>query len=442
MRAIVWPFLIVPAWMRPMAMRPTNSDQSSVVTSICSGASGSTSGPGIASSTMSSSGSIDCVRTAGSVVAYPSRPLANRNLKSSRCSSAPISINRPNTSSSVACGWPSGRSILLITTIGRRPASSALESTKRVCGIGPSAASTSTIAPSAIRTTRSTSPPKSACPGVSRMLTFTPLYGRAMFLAKIVIPRSRSRSLLSSMNSWSSSLARNWPLCFKKQSTSDVFPWSTWAMITILRMSDRRMNKAATSSRGKQASKPRPVVAQISQQRAGQGNPPWRTAEPSRKPYLDVRQHRQNGLGELTATPSLKAGYWHLTTDHLRRFRPQMIGDRVKLQGVEQLAEAGHQIGSFSRGIILVELLGKLVELPAAVRPADIHHIVALFQHLIDTCPRHAQRLALIADRFGAAADSQSAPSQFCNRVAGINTQLLHQRLGQMLFDLLARRRK
>ena len=59
----------------------------------------------------------------------------------------------------------SGRSILLMTTIGLRPAANAFLSTNRVCGSGPSAASTSTNAPSAIFRMRSTSPPKSAWPG-------------------------------------------------------------------------------------------------------------------------------------------------------------------------------------------------------------------------------------------------------------------------------------
>ena len=48
----------------------------------------------------------------------------------------------------------------------------ALRSTKRVCGMGPSAASTSSRQPSAMDRTRSTSPPKSAWPGVSMMLIF------------------------------------------------------------------------------------------------------------------------------------------------------------------------------------------------------------------------------------------------------------------------------
>ena len=64
----------------------------------------------------------------------------------------------------------SGRSILLITSTTGRFASNALRSTNRVCGIGPSEASTSNTAPSTIFRIRSTSPPKSAWPGVSRML--------------------------------------------------------------------------------------------------------------------------------------------------------------------------------------------------------------------------------------------------------------------------------
>jgi predicted membrane GTPase involved in stress response len=42
--------------------------------------------------------------------------------------------------------------------------------TKRVCGIGPSTASTNNNTESTIDKTRSTSPPKSACPGVSTIL--------------------------------------------------------------------------------------------------------------------------------------------------------------------------------------------------------------------------------------------------------------------------------
>jgi len=53
--------------------------------------------------------------------------------------------------------------------------------TKRVCGSGPSLASTSSKAPSTRLRLRSTSPPKSACPGVSTMLILTSRYQTAVF---------------------------------------------------------------------------------------------------------------------------------------------------------------------------------------------------------------------------------------------------------------------
>ena len=66
-------------------------------------------------------------------------------------------------------GLAPGRSILLTTTTGTLFSSSAFLSTKRVCGIQPSNASTSSSTPSTICSMRSTSPPKSAWPGVSIM---------------------------------------------------------------------------------------------------------------------------------------------------------------------------------------------------------------------------------------------------------------------------------
>ena len=64
----------------------------------------------------------------------------------------------------------SGRSILLMTQITGSRASSVLRSTKRVWGRGPSLASTRSSTPSTMVRPRSTSPPKSAWPGVSTML--------------------------------------------------------------------------------------------------------------------------------------------------------------------------------------------------------------------------------------------------------------------------------
>ena len=68
----------------------------------------------------------------------------------------------------------SARSTLLMTTMGLRPILSAFDTTNLVCGSGPSAASTSTSAPSTMLRMRSTSPPKSAWPGVSTMLMRVP----------------------------------------------------------------------------------------------------------------------------------------------------------------------------------------------------------------------------------------------------------------------------
>ena len=54
--------------------------------------------------------------------------------------------------------------------MGFSPWANAFWVTKRVWGIGPSTASTSSSTESTIDSTRSTSPPKSAWPGVSTML--------------------------------------------------------------------------------------------------------------------------------------------------------------------------------------------------------------------------------------------------------------------------------
>src|SRR5450759_3344112 len=61
-----------------------------------------------------------------------------------------------------------------------------------------------------------------------------------VFFARIVMPRSFSRSLLSMIRSVpeTASFARNVPDCFSRQSTSVVLPWSTCAMIAMLRIPD------------------------------------------------------------------------------------------------------------------------------------------------------------------------------------------------------------
>src|SRR5437868_4104015 len=118
-------------------------------------------------------------------------------------------------------------------------AASVLRSTNRVGGSGPSLASTSSSAPSTIVRPRSTSPPKSAWPGVSTMFTLVSPTRTAVFLARIVIPFSRSRSSESITRSATSSFARNEPACQSSASTSVVLPWSTCATIATFRRSSR-----------------------------------------------------------------------------------------------------------------------------------------------------------------------------------------------------------
>src|SRR3954466_237551 len=71
------------------------------------------------------------------------------------------------------------------------------------------------------------------------MLHFTSPRRTAVFLARIVMPFSRSRSIESITRSPTSWLARNAPDCQSMASTSVVLPWSTWATIATLRRSSR-----------------------------------------------------------------------------------------------------------------------------------------------------------------------------------------------------------
>src|SRR3954466_492410 len=71
------------------------------------------------------------------------------------------------------------------------------------------------------------------------MLHFTSPRRTAVFLARIVMPFSRSRSIESITRSPTSWLARNAPDCQSMASTSVVLPWSTCATIATLRRSSR-----------------------------------------------------------------------------------------------------------------------------------------------------------------------------------------------------------
>ena len=168
-----------------------------------------------------------------SSLAIPAFADVNTNGLSRTLSFAPSSMNRSKTSSTTSSGLAPGLSILFIQTTTSRSSSKAFFKTNLVCGIGPSKASTKRTTPFTILRTRSTSPPKSACPGVSIIFIFVSLYLTEVFLERIVIPLSLSispESITLSLTTW---LSLKTPDCLSKESTIVVFPWSTWAIIAI-----------------------------------------------------------------------------------------------------------------------------------------------------------------------------------------------------------------
>src|SRR5437763_1908228 len=71
------------------------------------------------------------------------------------------------------------------------------------------------------------------------MLIFVSPRCTEVFLARIVMPFSRSRSPESMTRSATSWFSRKEPDCQSIASTRVVFPWSTWATIATLRRSSR-----------------------------------------------------------------------------------------------------------------------------------------------------------------------------------------------------------
>ena len=67
----------------------------------------------------------------------------------------------------------------------------------------------------------------------------TPSYSIAVFLARIVMPFSRSSSFESIARSSTWAWSANEWVCLSMASTSVVLPWSTWATIATLRRSLR-----------------------------------------------------------------------------------------------------------------------------------------------------------------------------------------------------------
>ena len=168
--------------MRSSASRPRNGEASRLVTWAWSGAPSSYVGAGMVSTIVRNSGSRSgesgIPPSAGtSREARPAFAEAKTTGKSRAswlwCSSS-RSRNSSYVSSTTSAIRASDRSTLLTTSTTGMSAFSALRSTNRVCGSGPSEASTSSTIPSTMERPRSTSPPKSAWPGVSMMLIVMP----------------------------------------------------------------------------------------------------------------------------------------------------------------------------------------------------------------------------------------------------------------------------
>mmetsp|Transcript_46303 Transcript_46303/g.122044 ORF Transcript_46303/g.122044 Transcript_46303/m.122044 type:complete len:226 (-) Transcript_46303:370-1047(-) len=169
----------VPFIMRPTPSRPMYASEPTLEICSCSGA--CIAATGFGSSRMASRSGVMPGPMSSSTAGAETSTAATRlsadvytTWKSVCSSEAPSSQKRSNVRSMTASGCAAGLSTLFTTTSTLWPIASAFLSTKRVCGFGPSCASTTSSTPSTMLRTRSTSPPKSAWPGVSTMLTWVP----------------------------------------------------------------------------------------------------------------------------------------------------------------------------------------------------------------------------------------------------------------------------
>ena len=144
---------------------------------------------------------------------------------------------RSTISSSTSSGIALGMSILLITGIISRLCSMAIYRFEMVCACTPCVASTTSSAPSQAAMLRDTSYEKSTCPGVSIRLRiyFWPSssYSICMAWLFMVMPRSRSKSMLSSI---CPSVICIVFVRSSKRSAKVDFPWSMWAIMQKFRI--------------------------------------------------------------------------------------------------------------------------------------------------------------------------------------------------------------
>ena len=235
------PTFTLPLATRPVTSLPTNESCSIMDTRSLNGSWRDPGGGGTRSRSTSSSALMSpassshiCRAESKSTAHTPARADAYTVAKSSCSSHAPIAAKRSKSLLSTSAhpvSVTASRSTLFSTTMGLRPFCKAFPSTNLVCAIGPSMQSTSKRHPSTMSRTRSTSPPKSAWPGVSTALNVVPLCSNDVYLEEIVMPRSFSRSRLSMRRS----VATSWLAWRIRVSSSVVLPWSTCAMMAKLR---------------------------------------------------------------------------------------------------------------------------------------------------------------------------------------------------------------
>jgi hypothetical protein len=133
---------------------------------------------------------------------------------------------------------------LVDTTIGFRPRASALPTTNLVCGSTPfGGVDQHDGAVHHVQDALDLAA-EIGVAGVSTMLMRVSFQTTEVHLARMVMPRSRSRSLRIHGALGHLLVSRNVPDCLSSWSTSVVLPWSTWAMMAILRMSPGNLSSA------------------------------------------------------------------------------------------------------------------------------------------------------------------------------------------------------
>src|SRR5664280_3504824 len=152
------------------------------------------------------------------------------------------------------------------------------------------------------------------------MVTFSPAFvmcSTAVFLARIVMPFSRSRSIESMTWVLTSWLARNAPDCHSIASTSVVFPWSTWAIIATLRRSLRMGMRVLRKAQVEATASPQPCEVYRGCRRPSSARP-----EGVREVLGPGCRPRDRHIGTANATKPLSDGVsrrWRYQSDDAER---------------------------------------------------------------------------------------------------------------------------